>query len=247
MTNSDRVALVTGCSQAGGIGVEVCKQLAENGITVFLTARDGTKAKDHADNLAGKGLDVYPHALDITSAESVDAIIQTIQKRTGRLDILVNNATGAMRDTAPVSATPLEGAQQVVNVTLFGTWRMTQAALPLLRDSANASIVNVSSTSGLHSDDALGLRSKRPSVTGPSYDIAKTALNALTVKVACELEHSNIKVNAVCPGFTATKPGMKERGARPVAEGAAGIVWAALLDEEGPSGGFYRDEKRQAW
>ena len=247
MTSGKRVALVTGCGQAGGIGVEVCRQLAEKGITVFLTARDGAKAKAHAEHLAASGLNIHPHALDITSPESVDAIIQTIRKTAGRLDILVNNAVGAMRDDAPPSATPIEGAQQVVNVTLFGTWRMTQAALPLLRDSANASIVNVSSTSGLHSDEALGLRSKRPSVTGPSYDIAKTALNALTVKVACELEHSKVKVNAVCPGFTATKPGMEQRGARPVAVGAAGIVWAALLDEKGPSGGFYRDEVRQAW
>lgn len=247
MTSSERVALVTGCSRAGGIGFEVCKQLAGKGITVFLTARDEAKAKELAGKLVDKGLNVQPHALDISSPESVDAVIRTIHKTTGRLDILVNNATGAIRDSEPPSATPLEGAQQVVNVTLFGTWRMTQAALPLLRDSANASVVNVSSTSGLYGDDTLGLHSKRPSVTGASYGIAKAALNALTVKLSCELEHSGIKVNAVCPGFTATKPGMEQLGARPVAEGAAGIVWAALLDEDGPSGGFYRDEERQAW
>lgn len=247
MTSDERVALVTGCSQPGGIGVEVCKQLAEKGVTVFLTARDEVKAKNLADQLVDQGLNVLPHALDISSPESIDAVIQSIQKMTGRLDILVNNATGVMRDSAPPSATPVDGAQLVMNVTLFGTWRMTQAALPLLRESANARIVNVSSSSGLYSDDTLGLGSKRPSVMGPSYDIAKTALNALTVKFAGELENSNIKVNAVCPGFTATKPGMERLGARPVAEGAAGIVWAALLDDDGPNGGFYRDKERQEW
>ena len=245
MNSAQRVALVTGCSRSEGIGLEVCKQLAQQGITVFLTARDASKALALAATLRDQGLDVNGHELDISSSESVQAIVNLIDERYGRLDILVNNATGATRSRAPVSAADLESARQVVEVTLFGTWRMIQESLPLLRKSEAARIVNVSSSAGLHGDPVFGLNSKLP--MAPAYGIAKAALNALTAKFATELRDTGIKVNAVCPGFTATFPGLADRGARPVPEGAKGIVWAATLNEDGPSGGFYQDNQLQAW
>jgi NAD(P)-dependent dehydrogenase (short-subunit alcohol dehydrogenase family) len=245
MNSPNRVALVTGCSRAEGLGFEVCRQLAQQGIAVFLTARDASKALALAATLSEQGFDVTGHALDISSVESVQAIVAVIGERYGRLDILLNNATGAGRDRAPPSDSDLAGARSVFDVTLFGNWRLTQACLPLLRESAAARIVNVSSSAGLHGDAVLGLTGKTPA--GPAYAIAKSALNALTAKFAHELRDTGIKVNAVCPGFTATWAGMEKLGARPVAEGAAGVVWAATLDEDGPSGGFYRDMQLQAW
>ena len=80
-----------------------------------------------------------------------------------------------------------------------------------------------------------------------SYGVSKTALNALTSKLAAELEGSGILVNAVCPGLTATAPGMEAMGARLVVEGAASVVWAAMLPNDGPSGGFFRDDQPLAW
>jgi NAD(P)-dependent dehydrogenase (short-subunit alcohol dehydrogenase family) len=245
MNKVARVALVTGCSRCEGIGYEVCKQLAGQGITVFLTARDASRALALAAKLGDQGLDVHGYGLDISSAESVCTIVRHIDERFGRLDILVNNATGATRSPEPVSVADLAAAQQIVEVTLFGTWRLIQAALPLLRKSEAARVVNVSSSAGLHGDPVLGLNSQW---TGrPAYGVAKAALNALTVKFAAELRDTDIKVNAVCPGLTATFPGMAARGARPVPEGASGIVWAATLSEDGPSGGFYRDNQLQTW
>jgi NAD(P)-dependent dehydrogenase (short-subunit alcohol dehydrogenase family) len=245
MSNAAPVALVTGCSRREGLGFEVCKQLAQQGSTVFLTARDESKASALATTLRDQGLDVSGQALDISNDESVRAIVNLIDERFGRLDILVNNATGATRSPAPVSAADLASAQQIVEVTLFGTWRIIQAALPLLRKSEAARIVNVSSSAGLHGDPVLGLRSQWPG--RPAYGIAKAALNALTAKFAAEFGETGIKINAVCPGLTATHPGMADLGARPVPEGASGIVWAATLPEDGPSGGFYRDNELQAW
>jgi NAD(P)-dependent dehydrogenase (short-subunit alcohol dehydrogenase family) len=245
MDSLARVALVTGCSRSEGIGFEVCKQLAQQDITVVLTARDASKALALATTLQDLGFNVIGHALDISNIESTQAIVRFIDKRFGRLDILVNNATGATRSTAPVSAADLDSAQQVVEVTLFGTWRLIQETLPLLRESKAARIVNVSSSAGLHGDPVLGLRSKW---TGrPAYGIAKAALNALTAKFAAELRDTDIKVNAVCPGVTATFPGMAAGKARPVPDGAKGIVWAATLNDDGPSGGFYRDNQLQGW
>ncbi|MDE0246130.1 MAG: SDR family NAD(P)-dependent oxidoreductase [Gammaproteobacteria bacterium] len=245
MSNALRVALVTGCSRSQGLGLEVCRQLAEQGITVFLTARDSSRAHALAEELRGRGLDVHDHQLDISSDESVRAIARLIEERHGRLDILVNNATGSTPDAPPVSAVDLESAQRVIDVTLFGTWRLIQATLPLLRKSDAGRIVNVSSSAGLHGDPLWGLNSKIP--VDPSYGIGKAALNALTAKLATELRETSIKINAVCPGFTATSPRLAARGGRPVPEGAEGIVWAATLGEDGPSGGFYRDRQLQAW
>lgn len=245
MNDAPRIALISGCSRAEGIGFEVCRQLAPQGITLYLTARDASRALGLAAMLRDQGFDVTGHALDISSMESVQAMVALIDERHGRLDILVNNATGSTRDRAPPSQADLAAAQQVFEVTLFGNWRLTQACLPLLRKSEAARIVNVSSSAGLHGDPVLGLTGKSPA--GPAYGIAKAALNALTAKFAHELRDTGIKVNAVCPGFTATWPGMEKLGARPVAEGAAGIVWAATLGEDGPSGGFYRDKTLQAW
>ena len=245
MNNAPRVALVTGCSRSRGLGLEVCRQLAELGITVLLTARDPSRARALAEELRGRGLDVHDHRLDISNDESVRAIARLIEERHGRLDILVNNATGSTPDAPPVSAVDLESAQRVVDVTLFGTWRLIQATPPLLRKSDAGRIVNVSSSAGLHGDPVWGLNSKIP--VDPSYGIAKAALNALTAKLATELRETSIKVNAVCPGFTATSPRLTARGGRPVPEGAEGVVWAATLGEDGPSGGFYRDRELQAW
>ncbi len=246
MSNAHRVALVTGCSRAQGIGFEVCRQLGQLGMAVFLTARDSGKAEALASTLRDEGLDVTGHALDISNAESVRSIIEVIGNQHGKLDILVNNATGsAGRNMAPPSTADLDGARQIIEVTLLGTWRITQAAIPLLRKSGHARIVNVSSSAGLHSDPLLGLTGK--SKAPPAYGIAKAALNALTARFSDELHEAGIKVNAVCPGFTATFPRMEELGARTVSEGAKGIVWAATLDNTGPSGGFYRDAQLLEW
>jgi NAD(P)-dependent dehydrogenase (short-subunit alcohol dehydrogenase family) len=129
--------------------------------------------------------------------------------------------------------------------TLFGAWRVSQAFLPMLRRSRAGRIVNVSSGAGSHGDPAFGLASRNP--MGASYAVSKAALNALTTSLARELAGSNVLVNAVCPGLTATFPGAAKMGARPVPDGAAGIVWAATLPAGGPTGLFFRDGAALPW
>jgi len=132
-----------------------------------------------------------------------------------------------------------------MDATLFGGWRVTQALVPLLKKSEHGRVVNVSSGAGSHGDAAFGLTTKNS--MGPAYAVAKAAVNALTVTFANELRPANVLVNAVCPGFTATFPGGESMGARPVADGAASVVWAAVLGDDGPSGGFFRDGKPLPW
>lgn len=212
---------------------------------MFLTARDREKAAASAAQLAGEGLDVRPRALDVTSDESARRLAAELEAEVGALDVLINNAAAYVDWSEVASIAEVQAARAVLDTNLFGTWRVCKAFLPLIRRSGHGRIVNVSSGAGSHGDPQFGLATNRGATA--SYGISKAAINALTSKLAAELEGSGILVNAVCPGLTATTPGMEAMGARPVPEGAASVVWAALLPDGGPTGGFFRDGKPLPW
>jgi NAD(P)-dependent dehydrogenase (short-subunit alcohol dehydrogenase family) len=237
------IALVTGASH--GIGFEVCRQLAQQGMIVLLTARSIEKSSAAAARLARDGVDVRARTLDVDDDASVQQLARAVEQEFGRLDVLINNAAAFVSWGETALTADLATAHGVFETNLFGTWRTCQAFAPLLRRSAHGRIVNVSSGAGSHDDPLFGLTTGRGSVA--SYGISKAAINALTAKLAAELDGSGILVNAVCPGFTATAPGMDAMGARPVGEGAAGIVWAATLLDDGPTGGFFRDGQPAPW
>jgi NAD(P)-dependent dehydrogenase (short-subunit alcohol dehydrogenase family) len=229
------IALVTGANR--GIGFEVCRQLAIAGCIVLLTARDARKAKAAADALSSAGR-VEPLVLDVADANSIAKAAAEVARRHGRLDILINNA-GINYDTwETVENADIDGTvTETIATNLLGPWRVCQAFLPLLRKSRAGRIVNVSSESGSLAHMGAG---------PPAYQITKAALNALTRTLAGELRGSRILVNSVCPGWVATDMG--GAGApRSVSEGAAGIIWAATLPDDGPSGGFFRDGKPLPW
>jgi NAD(P)-dependent dehydrogenase (short-subunit alcohol dehydrogenase family) len=244
---SSRVAVVTGVGRVEGIGYEVCRQLADQGIIVFLTARSMDRARPLAEWLSAEASqrDVRPFELDVARADHVTQLAGGLERQFGKLDILINNAAGVTPYGERADSADLAAAAEVMNVNLFGAWRTSQGLLPLLRKSTAGRIVNVSSGAGSHGDTAFGLTTGN--AMGTSYAVAKAALNALTVKLAIEEGNSGVLINAVCPGFTATFSGGEAMGARPVADGAAGIVWAALLPAGGPTGGFFRDGKPLAW
>ena len=229
-----QIALVTGANR--GIGFEVCRQLASAGFIVLLTARDAGKAKAAADNLRSAGR-VEPLALDVDDANSIANAAAEVAKQYGRLDVLINNA-GINYDTwETVENADIDGTvMETITTNLIGPWRVCQAFLPLLRKSRAGRIVNVSSESGSLAHMGAG---------PPAYQVTKAALNALTRTLAGELRGSSILVNSVCPGWIATDMG--GAGGGPVAEGAAGIVWAATLPNDGPTGGFFRDGKPLPW
>jgi NAD(P)-dependent dehydrogenase (short-subunit alcohol dehydrogenase family) len=228
------VVLVTG--SAKGIGREVARQLTERGETVIVSARDGARARQVADELGARAVE-----LDVTDDASVAAAAGAI----GELDVLVNNAAAFVDWSEMASAADLATAREVIDTNLLGTWRVTQAMLPLLRRSAHPRIVMVSSGGGSHADEQFGLT--RRGGAAATYGISKAALNALTAMLAAELASTPVLVNAVCPGLTATWPGAEQMGARPVADGAASVLWAATLPDDGPRGGFFRDGEPLGW
>jgi NAD(P)-dependent dehydrogenase (short-subunit alcohol dehydrogenase family) len=229
-----RIALVTGANR--GIGFEVCRQLATRGFIVLLTARDAAKAKTAASKLSKSGT-VEPLAMDVADPLSIENAAAEVSSRYGHLDVLINNAginydTWETAENADINGT----VSETIATNLLGPWRICQAFLALLRKGHSARIVNVSSESGSLAHMGAG---------PPAYQVTKAALNALTRTLAGELRRSHILVNAVCPGWVATDMG--GGGGRPVAEGAAGILWAATLPDDGPTGGFFQDEKALPW
>ncbi|MGN6092484.1 MAG: SDR family NAD(P)-dependent oxidoreductase [Luteibacter jiangsuensis] len=232
---SQRVALVSGANR--GIGLEVAKQLASLGVTVFMGMREPGKGEKSARTIRELGGDAHAIKLDVTKSKDIDRVMGHIGEHFGRLDILVNNAGGFYDHDAIPSAPDLEMIRGALDVNLIGAWCLTAAALPLMKRHGYGRVVNVSSECALHA---------MCSENSPAYRVSKAALNAYTQVLARELEGSGILVNAVCPGWTATALG--GGGGRPAAESAEGIVWAALLPErEAATGGFFRDRTKIAW
>ncbi len=233
MTSSSEapVAVVTGANR--GIGLELCRQLADEGYQVVLGSRDLGRGRQAAAGLGRPGIEVVQ--LDVADDASVKAAAAWVRQRFGRCDVLVNNAAVDYDTDARASAADLDRVHRALETNLFGAWRTSLAFLPLLRLSQHPRIVNVSSEAGSLTRMGAG---------PPAYQVSKAALNALTRTLAGELRRERILVNAICPGWTATDMG---GGGRPVSEGAASVMWAVRLPDTGPTGGFFRDGKPLDW
>jgi NAD(P)-dependent dehydrogenase (short-subunit alcohol dehydrogenase family) len=231
-----KIALVTGGNR--GLGYETSRQLAELGLKVLLGARDFSKGKSAANQLNEKeGLDVMFYQLDVSDQNSISNVIKEVDKEFGRLDVLVNNAAILYDTWQNAVNADLEVVNDALRTNLFGPWKLSQVFIPMMKSNRYGRIVNVSSL-------AASLQYTNYGGT-PAYNISKAALNMLTRKLAAELVNTGILVNSVDPGWVATDMG--GQGGRPVQEGAKGIVWAATLPDDGPSGGFFCDSKPVPW
>jgi NAD(P)-dependent dehydrogenase (short-subunit alcohol dehydrogenase family) len=229
---NERVALVSGGNR--GIGLEVCRQLAERGITVVMGSRDAEQGREAA---AGLPDGVVVHQLDVADPESVERLASSVQEEFGRIDVLVNNAAISNDEGQSGVEADLGRVKEALEANLFGAWRLCEVAIPMMRRNGYGRIVNVST--GLASLEDMGGGS-------PGYRVSKTALNVLTRILASELRGSGILVNAVNPGWVQTDMG-GSGATRTVEEGAEALVWAATLPNNGPNGGFFRDREPVTW
>jgi NAD(P)-dependent dehydrogenase (short-subunit alcohol dehydrogenase family) len=229
-----RIVVVTGANR--GIGREVARQLAVRGDLVVLGARDPAKGETAAAELARAGVEVLPRHLDVTDPATLQRLADELAGRHGRLDVLVNNAAVLYDTWQRAASADLQVVREALETNLFGAWQAVQALLPLLRASGHGRVVNVSSESGSLAGMGGGT---------PAYSVSKAALNALTRMLAAELRRDRILVNSVCPGWVATDMGGP--GGRPVADGAASVLWAVDLPDRGPTGGFFRDGRPVPW
>ncbi|WP_382464859.1 SDR family NAD(P)-dependent oxidoreductase [Streptomyces noursei] len=237
-----KVALITGTSRAIGLGFAVARQLAQLDHHVLLTARDVSRAEHLAARLRREGHQATALRLDLTDAAGMYQAADHIAHRFGHLDVLINNASGAV-DFTVLSAldADLDAVRSALDVDVLGPWRLVQATLPLLQAAPAARVVNVTSVSARQIATGLDLGA---SLRAPAHSFAKHTLDVLTTVLARALEDTPILVNAVDPGETATHPERGDEGhARPAADSARGVVWAATLGENGPTGKLFRDTR----
>jgi len=248
--NNKPVALVTGANQ--GIGLEVAKHLAANGYTVLVGSRNLQNGENAAKDL---GENAHAIQLDVTDTTSISNAAARIRKEFGRLDMLVNNAAISntrppdmpffeMLKTAKPSNAPLDEVRAIYETNVFGVIALTQAVLPILLEAPKAKIVNVSSGVGSLSLNADPSYPYRVSFS-VGYAASKTALNAVTLAFAIELENTNVKVYAVSPGFTATALN-RFAGTESIEQGSRAVV-RAVLEEDGPTGSFFGPDGAIPW
>lgn len=234
-----RVALVTGANR--GIGFEIARELARLGYLVALGSRDAAEGQAAADQLRGEGIEVPVIELDTSDPASCKKAVDDVLSMLGRVDVLVNNADVFLEKTATGESSALDVRPETVMATLrtnlIGPLALIQAVVPAMRKQAYGRIVNLSS--GLGQLSEMG-----GSFAG--YRMSNTALNALTRTMAAELSEDPIKINAMCPGWVRTDMGGPE-ATRTVEQGAETAVWLAMLEEDGPTGGFFRDKAPIAW
>ena len=241
------VALVTGANQ--GIGLQIAKDLAAHGLTVLVGSRSLERGEAAAREV---GLGAFALHLDVTDQASITSAAERVRNEFGRLDVLIQNAAISNTKKQPgqsveeyakttrPSNVALDEMRAVWDTNVFGVLSVYQAMLPLLRETPGARIVNVSSGIGsltTNSDPAYAYRA----IFGPVYPASKTALNALTLAMALELEPEGIKVNAVSPGYTSTNLN-GYAGTETVEEGAREAVRVALQGPDSPTGTFTRWE-----
>jgi NAD(P)-dependent dehydrogenase (short-subunit alcohol dehydrogenase family) len=243
----NRIALITGANQ--GIGLQAAKELVAHGLTVLVGSRNFEKGEAAAKSI---GTGAHAIQLDVTDQASITAAAERIRSEFGRLDLLINNAaisnTGWQpgtsieeyaRLTRP-SNVPLDELRAVWETNVFGALAVYQAMLPLLRLSPAARIINVSSGVGsltMNADPNYPYRR----MFSPVYPASKTALNAITLAMAIELESEGIQVTAVSPGFTSTNLN-NYAGTESVEDGSREVVRVALLPPDAPIGLFTRWE-----
>ncbi|MEC3975755.1 SDR family oxidoreductase [Amycolatopsis sp. H20-H5] len=234
----NKIALITGANK--GIGFETAKQLAAEGMTVLIGARDAERGEQAARELRESGAGAHFVQLDVTDDASVARAAKQIEKDYGHLDVLVNNAgtaSVARKRTQP-SETALEDMKAVYEINVFGVVRVTNAMLPLLQMAPAARIVNVSSEAGSITSQTGTTSPMGGNPASAQYPSSKAAVNMLTAQYAKQLRDVPIKVNAANPGFTQTDF-TGGRGVRTAAQGAEPSVYLATLPDDGPSGVLY--------
>ena len=244
-----RIALVTGANQ--GIGFQIAKELAANGLTVLVGSRDLEKGKRAVQQI---GENAHAVQIDVTDQASINAAAERTRRDFGRLDILMNNAgisrakpNQSFQDAVKTNLLTdalLDDVRTLFETNVFGVIAVTQAMLPLLREAPSARIVLTGSSGGsltLNSDPANPHRK----MFG-TYSVSKAAAHAVMLAFALALEGTNIKVNAACPGFTNTALN-NFNGTRSLEEGAREAVRLALIGEDGPTGTFSDENGLVAW
>ncbi|MFV0359428.1 SDR family NAD(P)-dependent oxidoreductase [Tropicimonas sp.] len=210
-----RYAVITGAASPRGLGKATAQLFAEHGAKVAILDLDAAQAEAAAADLGAGHVGM---ACNVTDKPMVQAVMDALVAKWGRVDILVNNAG----ITQPLKIMEIEpdNYEAVTDVSLRGTLYCSQALIPQFRAQKSGSIVNLSSVSAQRGGGIFG---------GPHYSAAKAGVLGLSKAMARELAPDNVRVNAICPGFIATDitagkltPQMREQVLAGIPMGRAG-------------------------
>jgi NAD(P)-dependent dehydrogenase (short-subunit alcohol dehydrogenase family) len=230
-----RTILITGSYRGLGkaTGLELCKL----GHTVIFTSRDIAKLQPLQNFVKEKKYSADFLELDVENINSIQSAKTLIEKKYKKIDSLINNAGILIDRENSLSSLPQDLYDQTLKTNLLAPIQVTQEFISLLKKSENGIIVNISSTLGQLSTMMTGM---------PSYRISKCALNAFTKIMSEELKNDNIKVNSVHPGWVKTDMGGNQ-ATMTIEQSVPGIVWAATLEKDGPTGKFFFNKKEISW
>lgn len=227
--SSPKTVLVTGANR--GIGFAIAKQMAQQGFTVLLAARNKSDAQNAAIAI---GHDTVPVELDLSDLSQMRRQMSEITARYPSIDALINNA--AVLASGHAMEVPKEDFHSSMHVNVTAPFELIRHFAPFMISNTYGRIVNISS----------GWGSFDSGLTGPTaYSVSKAALNALTLSFSQTLPDT-VKINAMCPGWVRTRMGGESADRSPT-EAAKGAVWLATLGEDGPTGGFFRDQQSIKW
>jgi cyclopentanol dehydrogenase len=186
---SGKIAIVTG--SGGGIGSAIAQRFAIEGAHVWVTDVNGETAEETVAKIKTAGGAATAMAVDVSKGQDITALLRNIENAHGFVDVVVNNAgilvRGEVRQLSDADWTKLR------EVNLDAILRISRDALPLLRKSKSASLINISSI--------MAHRGLRPLA---AYTATKGAITALTKGLAVEYAPFNIRVNSIAPGYVET-------------------------------------------
>lgn len=234
--SSRKVALVTGGNR--GIGLAIVKGLAKLGFNVLMGCRDVKAGAVEIAKIQREQpeADVSVVQLDLADAETLPQQMQHITEQHPAVDVLINNA--AILDEGDFSSLSRDDFYRSMQTNALSVFDLMQHFGLTMEQQQYGRIVNISSGWGAFSDG----------LTGPAaYSMSKATLNAIT-KVAANgyAGYSNIKINAMCPGWVRTRMGGMAASRSPE-QAAETAIWLATLSQDGPSGEFFRDKKAINW
>jgi NAD(P)-dependent dehydrogenase (short-subunit alcohol dehydrogenase family) len=230
----DKIALISGANR--GIGLEIGKQLLKIGWRVVFTARNMQEGRPLVNKIREEWKTAWFHQLDVTDEQSVSDVADYVKDTFGSLDVLINNAGIMIEENHRAMDLELEDLHKTMATNFYGPLMLTRTMVPLLKDSKDARVINVSSRMGQLSGMGGGYA---------AYRISKTALNALTVVMAKELFEEGIRINTICPGWVRTDMGGPNAN-KSLQEGADTAVWLATADEI-EDGKFYAERQIIPW
>lgn len=246
-----KTVLITGVGRHEGLGFVTSEEFGKLGYQVIISARKQEQVEGRIKELKDLGIEADGIKMNLLDDATIEAAAEYIKENYGKLDVLVNNAA-MLWDGSWGTMDEIKNDQlrKEIGTNVIGTWIVTRTMHPLLKASGSGRVVNVFSGAGSINDPVFGiLHNANPATDWPVslYGITKLAVNGITIKAAKEFKKDNILVNAICPGVMATNVKSGYGGRDPRISAQKGVVWAATLPDDGPTGGFFRDGEVIPW